>query len=139
MSRQKNNETPAEFVRAQGWAVGDILAGGPIRIGGAEIEQGFTVRLTAIGKRTVLAERRHNFIPNWWADEHAMTFGSRDWMRSSSARDWSVLSDRVETYRQVVCEALGSAGWEINTGDELDATLRTLLSVGMDSLLTSRT
>lgn len=37
-----------------------------------------------------------------------------------------VLADRRDRYRAAVCDALGQAGWEINSEDELDAALDTL-------------
>lgn len=48
------------------------------------------------------------------------------------------LAERTQDYRQVVCEALGAAGWEINTGEELDEALRALLSSGLSHTLTIR-
>ena len=37
-----------------------------------------------------------------------------------------IMSERITRYREAACDALGNAGWEINSEDELDEALLTL-------------
>lgn len=45
-----------------------------------------------------------------------------------------VVAERIEEYRAVVLEALGRAGWEIDSDEELDDALRVLVPTSSDSL-----
>ena len=59
MSRQRENETPADFLRRMGWGVGTRLTG----------DDGETIEITAIGRRLVLAVcDNHNSEGVWCFD-----------------------------------------------------------------------
>lgn len=87
MSRQRIGQTPASFLREQGWDVGTILAGSPILRGSTQVERGQRFRVTAIGEEAVLA--RHMVVPDLtkdtapsavpWSGETSVTFDARDW------------------------------------------------------------
>lgn len=81
MSRQTYQQTPAGFLAAEGWGVGDVLKGEAMFQGGEKIEDGFTIRVSGIGKRAVLGETQHKTIPNYWGGEHSITFDCREWSR----------------------------------------------------------
>jgi len=38
-----------------------------------------------------------------------------------------IMSERIARYREAACDALGGAGWEINSEDELDEALQALV------------
>jgi len=44
----------------------------------------------------------------------------------AEARVEQIMSERITRYREAACDALGGAGWEINSEDELDEALLTL-------------
>ena len=44
----------------------------------------------------------------------------------AEARGEQIMSERIARYREAACDALGGAGWEINSEDELDEALLTL-------------
>ena len=68
MARQKQGESPADFIRRMGWKVGATLRGSK-----TSFELGFTIVLTAIGRNCVLGlDEEH---------EGNMDFGCRQWRR----------------------------------------------------------
>lgn len=87
MSRQRTGQTPASFLREQGWGVGTVLAGSPIMSGSTQIERARRFRITAIGEESVLArtmvvpdptkDTAPSAVP--WSSEHLVTFDIRDW------------------------------------------------------------
>lgn len=91
MAKQRPNQSPAEFLRAQGWnAPGTILSGDPILSDfGKVLERAIQFKVTAVGERGVLVRSRHLVdlqrdgtavaaVP-FQEDEHMATFDAREW------------------------------------------------------------
>jgi hypothetical protein len=84
MVRSAHGTRSADFVKEQGWRVGDRIVGGPI-MGGPNkdrvVEAGLTIVITAIGEEMVLTKTvKREPSPYGYRDrEMPMTFTERDW------------------------------------------------------------
>lgn len=95
MTIQTVDQTPAQFLRAQGWGVGDTLLGEQIIKNGRVFETPRLLIITAVGESMVLAR-------SYWTDgrqqrgEHAVHFSARHWSKTNYLRPASPDSSSTE-------------------------------------------